>query len=169
MKDNFSKILEQNAFEVNELLRQSNIIAGRDETLQEQCFRAYQKEGKRFAFKLSEIIANNTNVSHLFTVDDNLGEVVTPSDTPTSATLDETAKQNRFEVILGNVTSILNTGIGAFGAWQQAKSARDMSNWQYQREYYDRINKEKQNRNILIITALVIIAIIIIVVVRKYN
>lgn len=160
MKDNFSKILEQNAFEVNELLRQSNIIAGRDETLQEQCFRAYQKEGKNFAFKLSEIIANNTNVSHLFTADDNLGEVVT---------LDETAKQNRFEVILGNVTSILNTGIGAFGAWQQAKSARDMSNWRYQREYYDRINKEKQNRNILIITALVIIAIIIIVVVRKYN
>ncbi|MDD3739141.1 MAG: hypothetical protein PHP31_07605 [Lentimicrobiaceae bacterium] len=170
--ENFNQILEANNFEVSELLRQLNIINLGNETLLEMCYRAYQKEGNSFAYKLSEIIVNNTNVSNLVTLNDNVNvsDNTNPINTyksgePAQETASDTTK---FDRVLGNVTTLLNTGIGAFGAWQQARSARDMSNWQYQRDYYERLNKEKQNRNILIIAALVIIAIIIIVVVRKY-
>lgn len=174
---NFNKILEQNSFEVGELLRQSNIIRQKDETLIEGCFRAYKKDGNSFAYKLSEILARNIDVSNFSYYDSstNIDENTITFDNPEPATPDTNSGattvptgQSKFDKIFGAVTNVLNAGINAFGAFQTARSARDMSNWQYQQAYYDRLNKEKQNRNLLILVALIVFAIIVIVVVRKY-
>lgn len=181
----FKEMLNDNQVEVAELLRQHSIIYDKGDELN-ACYEAYKRHGESFSYALSKIFAENSKTSNydtgineafgLNTLDNPFATNKPPSSvtsTPntTTTTTNETTKNTntggRFQSIFSTVTNVLNTGIGLFASFQTAKGQKDALMWEKQKEYYDRQNKDKASRNILIIAVLLIIAIVAVIVLRK--